>query len=138
MESNRRKFLSTCLGGIVAAGAGSALYAVYKYLAPQNTGATGEKVSIPETDIMPGNAKFFSFRGETGVVVRKKSGELIALSAVCTHLGCIVQWETDKQDFLCPCHGGKYTGEGVVISGPPPRPLSRLALTVTGGAIIIG
>jgi cytochrome b6-f complex iron-sulfur subunit len=138
MDSSRRTFLAACIGGIAAAGAGSALYPVYKYLAPQKTDATGEKVSITVSDILPGDAKFFDLHGETGVIVHKKSGELIALSAVCTHLGCIVQWEKDKQDFLCPCHGGKYTENGVVISGPPPRPLARLAFTVAGGAIIVG
>jgi cytochrome b6-f complex iron-sulfur subunit len=138
MESSRRKFLVTCLGGIAVAGVGSALYPVYKYLSPQKTGATGEKVTIPESVLLPGEAKFFDFRGETGVIVRKRSGELIALSAVCTHLGCIVQWEKDKQDFLCPCHAGRYTEDGVVISGPPPRPLVRLAFTVAGGSIIVG
>lgn len=138
MDNSRRKFLAACLGCIAAAGAGAALYPVYEYLAPRKTGATGEKVSIPEADLLPGGAKFFDFRGETGVIVRKKSGELIALSAVCTHLGCIVQWESEKQDFLCPCHGGRYTEDGAVVSGPPPRPLSRLPFTVAGGAIIVG
>jgi cytochrome b6-f complex iron-sulfur subunit len=138
MESSRRNFLVACLGGIAAAGAGSALYPVYKYLAPQKTGSTGEKVTISDSDLLPGGAKFFDFRGETGVIVRKKSGELIALSAVCSHLGCIVQWEKDKQDFLCPCHAGRYTEDGVVISGPPPRSLTRLPFTVAGGAIIVG
>jgi cytochrome b6-f complex iron-sulfur subunit len=138
MERSRRKFLFACLGGFAAAGAGSALYPVYKYLAPQKTGSIGEKVSIPNADVLPGGAKFFDFRGETGVIVRKKSGELIALSAVCTHLGCIVQWENDKQDFLCPCHAGRYTEDGVVISGPPPRALARLPFTVAGDAIVVG
>jgi cytochrome b6-f complex iron-sulfur subunit len=138
MDSSRRKFLFTCLGGIAAAGAGAALYPIYNYLAPQSTSMTGEKISIPASELLPGDAKFFDFRGEAGVIVRKRSGELIALSAVCTHLGCIVQWEKDKQDFLCPCHGGKYTDDGVVISGPPPHPLARLPFTVVGGTIVVG
>jgi cytochrome b6-f complex iron-sulfur subunit len=49
-----------------------------------------------------------------------------------------VQWEKEKQDFLCPCHAGRFTADGVVLSGPPPRPLARLALTVANGAITIG
>jgi cytochrome b6-f complex iron-sulfur subunit len=138
MDSSRRKFLFACLGGIAAAGAGAAIYPVYTYLAPNKTGTNGEKVTIPASAISPGDAKFFDFHGETGVIVRKMSGELIALSAVCTHLGCIVQWQKDKQDFLCPCHGGKYTEDGVVISGPPPRPLSKLPFTVAGNSIIVG
>jgi cytochrome b6-f complex iron-sulfur subunit len=49
-----------------------------------------------------------------------------------------VQWQTDKQDFLCPCHAGRYTPDGTVISGPPPRPLAKLPFTVTDGTISIG
>jgi cytochrome b6-f complex iron-sulfur subunit len=136
--SSRRKFLVACLGGIAAAGAGATLYPVYKYLAPRQSGENGGKVSFRESDVPPGGAKFFDFRGETAVMVREKSGALIALSAVCTHLGCIVQWQTDKQDFLCPCHAGKYTPDGTVISGPPPRPLSKLPFMVTDGIVTIG
>ena len=138
MDNNRRKFLAGCLGCIAAVGAAAALYPIYEYLAPGNTAANGEKVNVPEAAIPPGEAKFFDFRGETGVLVRKKSGELVALSAVCTHLGCIVQWEKEKQDFLCPCHGGRYTEDGVVVAGPPPRPLTKLPFTVASGVITIG
>ncbi len=138
MDDSRRKFLAGCVGCLAAAGAVAALYPVYEYLAPQKAATTGEKVTIPDSSIPPGEAKFFDFRGETGVVVHKKSGEFIALSAVCTHLGCIVQWERDKQDFLCPCHGGRNTSDGVVVAGPPPRPLARLPFTVAAGVITIG
>ena len=137
-QSSRRKFLAACLGAIAVAGGGATLYPVYRYLAPRKGDEDLAKVSFPESEVPAGGAKFFSFRGETGVVIRKKGGELAAFSAVCTHLGCIVQWENEKQDFLCPCHAGRYTVDGVVLSGPPPRPLARLALTVANGAITIG
>jgi cytochrome b6-f complex iron-sulfur subunit len=137
-QSSRRKFLAACLGAIAAAGGGATLYPVYRYLAPRKGDEDLAKVSFPESEVPAGGAKFFNFRGETGVVIRKKGGELAAFSAVCTHLGCIVQWEKEKQDFLCPCHAGRYTADGVVLSGPPPRPLARLALTVANGAITIG
>jgi len=135
---SRRKFLAVCLGAVAAAGAGATLYPVYKYLAPRKADGNGVNVSFPEAEVPPGGAKFFDFRGEAGVIIRKKSGELVALSAVCTHLGCIVQWENEKQDFLCPCHAGRYTTDGAVISGPPPHPLAKLSFTVANGAITIG
>jgi cytochrome b6-f complex iron-sulfur subunit len=114
------------------------LYPVYRYLAPRsNTGASA-RVTIPEKDVPEGAARFFEYAGSSAVLVRKKGGELVALSAVCTHLGCIVQWEKDKQDFLCPCHAGHYTPDGVVTAGPPPRPLSKLPFIVTNGVITVG
>jgi len=135
---NRRKFLIASIGGIATAAAAVVLYPVYNYLAPRREADNGEKVSFPESEVPPGGVKFFQFRGETGVIVRKREGELIALSAVCTHLGCIVQWQSDKQDFLCPCHAGRYTAEGKVISGPPPRALSRLPFAASNGTITVG
>jgi cytochrome b6-f complex iron-sulfur subunit len=49
-----------------------------------------------------------------------------------------VQWEKDKQDFLCPCHAGQYSAEGAVLSGPPPKPLGKLPFVVEDGNIIVG
>jgi len=137
-HSSRRIFLATCLGVIAAAGGGATLYPVYRYLAPRKGDEDKVKVSFAESEVPAGGAKFFNFRGETGVVIRKQSGELAAFSAVCTHLGCIVQWENENQSFLCPCHAGRFSSAGAVISGPPPRPLAKLALTVANGAITIG
>lgn len=63
---------------------------------------------------------------------------LIALSPVCSHLGCLVNWDTNRSEFLCPCHGGRYDMEGRITGGPPPAPLSRLPLEVKGGKVYIG
>lgn len=137
-STTRRKFLGLCLGGFAVAGAAAGVYPVISYLVPRSSHDAGTTVSFPETEIPAGGAKFFDFRGTTGVVIRKQSGEFVALSAVCTHLGCIVQWENDKQDFLCPCHAGRFTPDGAVISGPPPRPLDKLAVSVSNGIVTVG
>ena len=60
---------------------------------------------------------------------------LSALSTTCTHLGCGVGWSEERRVFLCPCHGGVYAEDGTVLSGPPPRPLERLAVYVDGGRL---
>lgn len=137
-NEGRRKFLALCLGGLATLAAAAVTYPVYRYLAPRSRKASAEKVVIPLQDVPEGEAKFFEFAGSSAVLVKKRGGDLIALSAACTHLGCIVQWEKDKQDFLCPCHGGHYTAEGAVISGPPPRPLTKLPLVVKDGNITVG
>jgi cytochrome b6-f complex iron-sulfur subunit len=62
----------------------------------------------------------------------------VAFSPVCTHLGCFVNWDGGRQEFLCPCHGGKYTISGEVTAGPPPRPLTELPLRIAGGKVFIG
>lgn len=134
----RRKFLGVCLAGASVAAAAAAAYPVLRYLAPPSKGPGIEKVSFAETDLPEGEAKFFEFAGSSAVLVRTKTGETIALSAVCTHLGCIVQWVKNSQSFLCPCHGGQFAVDGTVLAGPPPRPLAKLAVTVAEGKITVG
>lgn len=136
--SSRREFLGFCLGGLAVAGAAAVAYPILGYLAPVKTNESGDRISFAVTEIPPEGAKFFKFRGMTGVVIRKQSGEFVALSAICTHLGCVVQWEKEKQNFLCPCHGGRFTPDGTVISGPPPKPLERLPLVVADGVVTVG
>lgn len=63
------------------------------------------------------------------------SGEFLALSAVCTHLGCNVRWRPEDSRFACPCHAGFYDPNGDVISGPPPRPLRHLETRVRDGVL---
>lgn len=139
MENDgRRKFLGICLGGVATLATAAVTFPVFRYLTPRSGKETNGKVTIPEKDIAEGEAKFFEFGGSSAVLVRKQGGELIALSAVCTHLGCIVQWEKDKQDFLCPCHAGHYTADGAVVSGPPPKPLAKIPFVVTNRTITVG
>jgi cytochrome b6-f complex iron-sulfur subunit len=137
-NDGRRKFLGSCLCGLAVVTAGAIVYPLFQYLAPEKSKGPKGKIRIPEKEIAVGDAKFFDFGGETAVIVRTGDTSLIALSAVCTHLGCIVQWQKDKQHFLCPCHAGQYKASGEVIAGPPPRPLAKLPFTIADGIIIVG
>ena len=56
-------------------------------------------------------------------VVRKRGGDTLALTNVCTHMQCDVHWDPSRQQFLCPCHGGLYDRDGINVGGPPPSPL---------------
>lgn len=138
MENERRKFLGICVAGAAATAAVATIYPVFRYLAPRSGPQGTEKPVFAVTDIPEGEAKFFVYAGSSAVLVQTKTGTPIALSAVCTHLGCIVQWEKDKQEFVCPCHAGRYSAEGTVLSGPPPKPLAKLPVTVAQGKITVG
>ena len=107
-DKGRRKFLGVCIGGLFAVGAGAIAYPVFSFLAPRKEAGSSNKVEIPEAELAEGSAKFFEYEGKAAVLIRKKGGALVALSAVCTHLGCIVQWQKDKEQLLCPCHAGLY------------------------------
>lgn len=62
----------------------------------------------------------------------------VAFSPICTHLGCFVNWDNNRKEFICPCHGGKYDMNGGVLKGPPSKPLTRLPLRITGGKVFLG
>jgi len=71
-------------------------------------------------------------------IVRAKEGYFFAVSAVCTHLGCITNWKSEHGIIACPCHGSKFSKEGKVIEGPAPRPLPRFSMTLDEqGQIIV-
>lgn len=71
---------------------------------------------------------------EKPVYVSKDAhGELIVLSAVCTHLGCTVPWVDNEKKFICPCHLGMFAADGKLLGGPPPRDMDRLQTIIENG-----
>lgn len=63
---------------------------------------------------------------ELSIYVLTENGrDFIAMSNICTHLGCRVRWIVEQDEFFCPCHNGIFDNEGAVLDGPPPRPLDR-------------
>jgi len=70
-------------------------------------------------------------------VVRTIRG-FFALSSVCTHLGCITRWNEQERTIFCPCHGSRFRSNGEVASGPAPRPLKHLAISLgQNGQLIV-
>ena len=65
----------------------------------------------------------------------RRAGQFRILSPVCPHLGCSVRWITAQDHFVCPCHNGTFTAEGVRISGPPPRSMDTLDAKVVDGML---
>jgi cytochrome b6-f complex iron-sulfur subunit len=67
----------------------------------------------------------------------ESNGSVTLLSAMCTHAGCLVTWQKQRNRFVCPCHGGTYDGQGAVLGGPPPRPLDQLPIRVENGGVYL-
>ena len=66
--------------------------------------------------------------GNKLAVYRNGRGELSALSPVCTHLGCLVHWNTTEKSWDCPCHGSRFDPLGRVLNGPAMAALEAQAL----------
>ncbi|MFN3479604.1 MAG: ubiquinol-cytochrome c reductase iron-sulfur subunit [Thermodesulfovibrionales bacterium] len=71
------------------------------------------------------------------VYVKVVGEEVLALSATCSHLGCNVNYDEQSGGFKCPCHSGVYDASGKNISGPPPKPLTRLEAKIEDGKLFI-
>jgi len=137
-SSGRRNLLLVLLAGIGAALAALAGWPLLRFLSPTSGASSATTVTIPRAGIKVGGAHFFDYQGRPAVLLQPKAGEFIALTAVCTHLGCIVKWVDAKQELLCPCHGGRFSPEGVVLGGPPPAPLKSYPVAINGDAVIVG
>jgi menaquinol-cytochrome c reductase iron-sulfur subunit len=70
-------------------------------------------------------------------VLTENARDYIALSNICTHLGCRVRWIPDQGQFFCPCHNGVFDKSGHVVSGPPPRPLDQYETKIEDSQLFI-
>jgi cytochrome b6-f complex iron-sulfur subunit len=71
-----------------------------------------------------------TWKESNAVWIANTGGRLIAISTVCTHLGCTPNWLQGESKFKCPCHGSGYYINGVNFEGPTPRPLERFRVYV--------
>jgi Rieske Fe-S protein len=71
-----------------------------------------------------GEAAILKIEGENVAAYRDEAGQLHAVSAVCTHMGCLVGWNENDRSWDCPCHGSRFELDGEVIHGPAVKPLA--------------
>jgi len=69
--------------------------------------------------------------------VRTDTSAVRALDSTCTHLGCRVSWDGERQELRCPCHGGAYDRTGAVTAGPPPAPLASIDTRLDGAQVLV-
>ena len=81
--------------------------------------------TLPE--LGPGEATVLDLDGEKVAVRKDEQGDLHTVSAVCTHLGCIVEWNSGDQTWDCPCHGSRFDRSGGVIQGPATEDLAPVS-----------
>jgi glycine/D-amino acid oxidase-like deaminating enzyme/nitrite reductase/ring-hydroxylating ferredoxin subunit len=80
-------------------------------------------------DIAPGEGAIVRRGGEQVAAYRDDDGALVAVSARCTHLGCLVSWNAAERSWDCPCHGSRFAPDGTVLEGPAVHRLERKPLT---------
>lgn len=135
---DRRSVLTWLLGGSLAAFLLAALYPIVRFLTPEKAieGGGASRVLIGRVQELP-SGSFAKFKfGRYPCIAVNLEGAFYAYGAVCTHLGCIVNWSKDKGEIHCPCHDGFFDPRtGRVLAGPPPSPLPQLRLAKEGGEL---
>ena len=127
-----RGFLS--LWGVAAAGVGAAFL---KAPSPERRLEEGIVRCGDLSSLPVGEARFVPHGTSPLFVIRNASGEVTAVSAVCTHLRCIIQWSRDAHRFVCPCHAGAFDANGNVLFGPPKTALRQYPAEVRADEIVV-
>lgn len=130
----RRKFVKVGTTSLAVAGFGACVFG-FRYLSPNVLYEPSPIVSVgrPERYAIGSVA----LHAESGIFVARAQEGFYALSAVCTHLGCLSVWKADAEVISCPCHGSAFRRDGTVISGPAPEPLSRLKMWINDDGILM-
>lgn len=138
-EPARRNVAFWILGGGFLTSLASFLYPVLRFLNPPPVAEAevNEVVDGKVQDLTPNSGKIVRFGVQPVLLIRITDTEWRAFSAVCTHLGCIVQYEPKRKVIWCACHNGTYDLHGRVISGPPPRPLREYAVHLRDDNVVI-
>lgn len=151
-EVTRRKFLITSVGAMSGAMAAAvAVPAIFYVAGPvKEQGSSDEWIRLGSASSVETGSKtlmkatverragYLTTTEELSVFVSTDNGtDFLALSNICTHLGCRVRWVEEQDGFFCPCHNAVFGPDGSVLEGPPPRPLDRFDTKVEDGQIFI-
>ena len=139
VELRRRRLVEFVLGSGFFATAVAFVYPVLRYLIPPRVSDLGNDTVVAARigELKRNSGKVFRFGSRPGMLVRTSDDQYRAMSAVCTHLGCTVQYREDTRRVWCACHNGIYDLNGRNVSGPPPRPLEAFEVQVRGEEIFV-
>ena len=134
----RRQLLKTSLAFLGTTTLVSFVYPGSKFLVRPKSSFPDTPITINKDEIPVGTAKELVFNETPLVVINRRGSGFIALSRVCTHLGCLVGYDKFNNKLVCPCHAGEFDLEGRVLSGPATKSLQRYSLKITADQITIG
>lgn len=134
--ADRRRALQLLLGGSTLSAAALVGVPVAQYLRPMEENEATAVAEFHPDEVPLWDAKMVVVRGRPVLVVNTDEG-FRAVSAVCTHLGCVVKWRKARRQFFCPCHGGRFDLEGEVLGGPAPEPLAKLEVEESPGMVVV-
>ena len=151
-DISRREFLGKAtwtIGGVIGLGLATpaVVYLVGPALAKTETQTWIRLGSAAKVELNTPTLFKFKIQRKSGWIVNeeevsvylltKDGREFVAMSNICTHLGCRVRWVSEQKQFFCPCHSGVFDEEGKVQAGPPPRALDRFQVKVENDQLFV-
>jgi menaquinol-cytochrome c reductase iron-sulfur subunit len=149
---DRREFLGTAtvaIGGFISLGIGvpAVVYVVSPALQDSAEQDWIQLGSVSKVEIDTPTLFKTTIERQTGWIISQQEvsvyvltdngRDFVAMSNICTHLGCRVRWIADQRQFFCPCHNAAFDEAGNVVNGPPPRPLDRYEVKVENDQLYI-
>ena len=134
----RRQLLKTSLAFLGTTALVSFVYPASKFLVPPKSNAKDAQIKLDKEQIPTGTAKEILYNDVPLVIINRRGSGFIALSRVCTHLGCLVGYDSFNNKLVCPCHAGEFDLEGNVLSGPATKSLKRYPLKISSKQITVG
>lgn len=134
MDESRRRVLRGFGKGSVALAFLVQVGASLRALVPNVLYEPSRRFKLRKPDDYPQGVTFDAARR---LFLFREQNRFHAVSAVCTHLGCTVQWRPDQREFTCPCHGSHFNEAGSVVSGPAPRPLPCFRLAIAPDGLLL-
>jgi cytochrome b6-f complex iron-sulfur subunit len=129
VDLDRRKFfIRLGAGSLAVAGVGATAFAA-QYLSPNVLYEASPLVSVGRPEHYPADSVTLDPR--FGIFIVHANEGFYALSAVCSHLGCLTVWKEEAGTIACPCHGSFFQRDGSIIAGPAPKPLPWLRMWIT-------
>jgi len=142
-EAKTRRAFLIAAGVAGACYAGALAYPIYRYLASPVESAQSEaavtEVTLKDAQkLPPGSVLMFKFGTRPALLIHHVDDRWVSMTAVCTHLGCTVQYEAQADRIHCSCHGGVYNPyTGANVSGPPPKPLKQFKVAVNEAGVLV-
>ena len=128
-DDARRRFCQIAVGGTAVVSAAAIGYPLVTFLSLPKAIGPEELMEVPMDELVEGCGYWGEHRGRQIVVV-KLNDEIRAFDGTCTHLGCIVRWESEARGFHCPCHDARFDDLGNPIAGPVNAPLRRVDFVI--------
>jgi cytochrome b6-f complex iron-sulfur subunit len=138
-SATRRQFLTWLSRAFLGLWALGGVGVVTTYMGSrENDEAGGRLVRVgPLDELRIGEIRLVRHGVTPFFVIRSNETDVVALSAVCTHVRCILNVDREHRTIVCPCHEGRFDLKGNVMSGPPPRALPAYEVSMRAGEVYV-